>query len=401
MKITDNFKLTDKIEPSVKSGKRTFSASQSVIQDGAAVGNYSTRQDYVISHRLFTLGAEEIFGVYPANGEAGNFANTIPYITFNDRTLPWVFGEKPYIALLVLKNDEVLGQGEISVKDLFSPVPDTFFPPRSCFPNDYADEDNDGCGFIDISVQTYNEVFPSVSDISLLAHAKLLDLSGATDELCGRDGYFSVVLANRFVPSASGGETSCVCHLVTALGYGENIPAGFGKVRLISLYSWNIRSHREMGKPFIELTEALSKNCGAFGFGRCGGETAVKPHYTRTGEMTYSLYRSPLAAEEIKDIPQLSDAHTADGRLIYDKEVGVFDVSYAAAFQLGRLITLSQPRIAKKLIAQRNESKAELHQAALKSEARYVNENFDTNRLAELLVKCAEKSKQTDMQGNS
>ncbi len=393
MTITDKFKLIDKIEPPAESGKRTFSASQSVIQKGAAVGNYSAEQNYIISHSAFTLGADEVFGVYPPNGEAGSFENTIPHITFNDRTLPWVFGKKPFIALLVLKNNEVIGQGEIAVKDLFSPVPDTFFPPRSCFPNAYAEEDTDCCRFIDISAQTYNDIFHSASDISLLAHAKLLDLSGATDKICGKDGYFSVVLANRFVPSVCGEETSCVCHLVTAFGYGGDIPAGFGKVRLVSLYSWNIRSHSKTGKPFIKLTDGLSKNCGAIGFGRCGGEVTLKPHYTRTGEMTYSLYHSPLAAQEIKVIPQLSSAHTADGRLIYNKEVGILDVSYAAAFQLGRLITLSQPKIAEKLIAQRNESKNELHQAALKTEAQYVRENFDINRLSELLVEYAEKNK--------
>lgn len=393
MKITDNFKLTDKIEPSAKSGKHTLSASQSVIQNGAAVGNYFAEQEYIISHSAFTLGAEEVFGVYPPNGEAGDFKNTIPYITFNDRTLPWVFGEKPFIALLVLKSDEVVGQGEIAVKDLFLSVPDTFFPPKSCFPNVYAEDDSDFCRFIDISAQTYKDIFPSSADIPLLAHAKLLDLSRATDEICGKDGYFSVVLANRFVPSDPDGETTCVCHLVTVFGYGESIPAEFDKVRLVSLYSWNIRSHGEMGRPFITLTDGLSKNCGTIGYGRCGGEAAIKPHYTRTGEMTYSVYRSPLAPQEIKEIPQLSGAHTADGRLIYDEEVGIFDVSYAAAFQLGRLITLSQPKIAEKLIAQRNESKEKLHQAALETEAQYVSENFDINRLSELLVKYAEKSK--------
>lgn len=393
MKITDNFKLTDKAEPPVKCGRRIFSASQSVTQNGAEVGNYSAEQEYIISHRAFTLGADEVFGIYPANGEAGDFGNTLPYITFNDRTLPWVFGENPFFALLVLKNDEIIGQGEIAVKDIFSPVQDTFFPPKSCFPNAYTEEETDCCRFIDISAQTYKEVFPSPSDIPLLTHVKLLDLSRASDEVCGKDGYFSVALANRFVPSAADAETSCACHLVTVFGHGDGIPAGFGRVRLISLYSWNIRSHSEMEKPFIALTKGLSKNCGAIGCGRLGGEAALKPHYTRTGEMTYSVYRSPLAGEEREEISQLSEARTADGRLIYDKETGVFDVSYAAAFQLGRLITLSQPQIAEKLIAGRNESKEELHRAALKTEALYVSENFDIGRLAELLAEYAESSK--------
>lgn len=381
-----DFKLIDKIIPPVTSGEHSFIASQTVTLDEKKAANYTAELKYAIAHTAFTLRADEVFEIYPANGEAGCFDTTLPYITFNDRCLPWTFGGDSYLALLVLKNDEIIGHGDISVGELFKPVPNTYFPDRSAFPSIYAEEQSDFCSYIDISSQTYADVFPPTKDIPLLAHAKLIDLSKSPDAICGKDGYFSVILANRFVPSDDNEETVSSCHLVTTFGYGGNIPKGYEKVRLVSLYNWSIRSHKDKGMPFKELIEGLSKNFCEIGRNSPGGDSVVKPHYTRTGEMTYSIYHSPLTAGENREIPQMSSAHTADGRLIYDKKTGIFDVSYAAAFQLGRLITLSRKDIAEKVLNNRNDNKMRNHKAALDA-----MEKADVNMIGGLLLNYAEK----------
>ena len=203
MEITQEFKLIDKIEPPVKNGRRTFSVVQTVTPQGEQPAEYTASQEYVISHNAFTLGADEVFSVYPANGEAGDFGRTLPYITLNERTLPWAFGSSPFLALLVLKSSEIIGQGEIEIKELFTPTSGTYFPKKPEFPEIYSEDDTEHCRFIDISRRTYSDIFPSSSDISLLAHVKFLNLSRAQDKVCGKDGYFSVILANRFVPSDS------------------------------------------------------------------------------------------------------------------------------------------------------------------------------------------------------
>lgn len=361
-----DFKLIDKIEPPVKNGKYTFTATQNVVQKGVPVGNYHATQEYAVSYTAFTLGTDEVFDAYPANGAVGNFSDTLPFITFNDRTLPWKFGGRPYIALLVLKNEEIIEQGDMAVKEIFTPVSGVYFPDKSHFPNIYTEEKEDLCSFIDISKQTYDDLFPSSSDLPLLAHSKLINLSQTPDKICSKDGYFSVVMANRFVPSDDKTETASSCHLVTTFGYGEKIPEDNQKVRLISLYHWTIRSHSEKGRPFTELISGLSKNCCEIGRGFSGGESSVKLHYTRTGELTYSVYHSPLISHENAEIPQITSSHTADGRLIYDKQIGIFDVSYASAFQLGRLITLSKTDIAAKVLSHRNDRKLFRHQLNLK-----------------------------------
>jgi predicted heme/steroid binding protein len=374
MSITEaDFKLIDCIEPPVYGGEHTVSATQSIIINGTIVANYSAKQDFKIALNAFTLDSNEIFSVYPANGAAGDYTNTLPFITFTNRTLPWSFGKTPFIALIVLANSEIIGENDIAVKDLRTVQKNVYCPLVSAFPSVYAESDDTICRTIDIARETYNNIFPPAGDISLLAHAKLVDLSRCSDTVCARDGYFSEVIANRFVPSADEGECSSVCHLVTTFGCGEKISDDYSSVRLVSLYHWNLLSHKDSGMPFTQLIGGLSKNTGAIGCENANKATAVKEHFTRTGETTYSLYHSPLVPYAAETIEQLSKSRTGDGRLLYNSTVGVFDVSYAAAFQLGRLITLSQPAIAAKALAHRNDKKTKAHMNALRENATTVN----------------------------
>lgn len=70
------------------------------------------------------------------------------------------------------------------------------------------------------------------------------------------------------------------------------------------------------------------------------------PHHFRRGGKSVSWYRSPLLAG--KPGRQISDeqfpVHTADELLRYDTANGLFDVSYAAAWELGRLLCLNNKR---------------------------------------------------------
>lgn len=67
------------------------------------------------------------------------------------------------------------------------------------------------------------------------------------------------------------------------------------------------------------------------------------PHYPRRGGKTVSWYRGPLATSEKragtleKDIFSVG---TSDELIIYHTQAGMFDVSYAAAWELGRLLAL-------------------------------------------------------------
>ena len=66
------------------------------------------------------------------------------------------------------------------------------------------------------------------------------------------------------------------------------------------------------------------------------------PHHLRNGQNTLSWYRSPLLPGKNSAIlpSTLFPIHAADRLLRYLTEIDMFDVSYAAAYQLGQLLAL-------------------------------------------------------------
>lgn len=75
------------------------------------------------------------------------------------------------------------------------------------------------------------------------------------------------------------------------------------------------------------------------------------PHHFRRGGRSVSCYRGPLlAGKPGHQIPaDQFPVHTADELLRYDSTYGLFDASYAAAWELGRLLCLQNRRISLEL----------------------------------------------------
>lgn len=391
-----DFRLADKALPPIKAGEaRVFSANQSVTFKDEKTGeiaetvDYSARLEYAAVRNAFTPEVEKIFSVCPANGTEGDFSLIFPFITFTDETLPWFYGDTPFAALLTLKGEEILKRGEIKIGELFSKKEiGVYFPDRKEFPAVFAENEDDLCEFIDISADTFSKIFPSRKTAELLAHVRAENLSRATDKQCSTNGRFSAIIGNRLPPS----NTLSYCCLVTDFGYFDakiDEPA----VRLVLLYCWSVRSVSGVDGSFAETLDGLSKNSGEIGRGRELGDVTLKRHITRTGEETYSIYHSPLTRENKENIPQLEKARTADGMIIYDSENGVFDESYAAAYQLGRMITLSKPEIAGKMLGLREKEKLSAHKAALKSADSGISVSDVAERLLEYRKKLEEEEK--------
>lgn len=71
------------------------------------------------------------------------------------------------------------------------------------------------------------------------------------------------------------------------------------------------------------------------------------PHAMRQGNKTVSWYHGPLTPEENATVFDMSlPAATADELVYYNPEHGMFDLSYAAAWELGRLLTLQNQGVA-------------------------------------------------------
>lgn len=66
----------------------------------------------------------------------------------------------------------------------------------------------------------------------------------------------------------------------------------------------------------------------------------VLHHAVRTGEETASWYRGPLIPQP-PEVSRQGESVGADGRILYDRDTTLFDMSYAAAWQAGRIRMLA------------------------------------------------------------
>lgn len=97
------------------------------------------------------------------------------------------------------------------------------------------------------------------------------------------------------------------------------------------------------------------------------------PHYPRRGGKTVSWYRGPLITAEKRNATldkNIFAINTSDELVLYHTDVGLFDVTYAAAWELGRLLALRSKRFSVGLHRWRRKharsvAQAELHEAHL------------------------------------
>lgn len=240
----------------------------------------------------------------------------------------------------------------------------------------------DSCQVIDVPVPLFLQIAPSVADLAFLAHVR----RAPGDRSCDSNGSTAdraVVVGNRLPQK----DSSCVVHLVSLEGLAAYLPAFAnndpGKyvlpsirmanaatdakaIRLISLKSWSFTSKDGPGTfsgylgsvdikpPTLQRktiavpgadSGAQSTVAAAFAL----GYTAID-HHTRLGDQTVSWYRGPLLPYEtsptIVPPPGTGDDSgpvitASDQAVRYDPENGLMDVSYAVAWETGRLLALA------------------------------------------------------------
>lgn len=358
-----DFKLADSFEPEIEEGKYTVKGTQTVTSPEN--DTFTVTKDFYVAANTETLSPDEVFSVYPAPDGQGDFTGTLPFIVLKNRFYPWTRCwtndvnalQVPWLALIVVSENENAAETDVKYSELAGmKEKDVFFP--------YDEDHVTTCGkddcvhILTIPKEIYNAIMPSIEDLAWLTHAKYVNLSATEDSIAEEDGWFSTIIANRFVPSDGDKTLKSTVHLIAVDKYLDaKIPEDIHYVRMISLYHWNVYSDREDDISFVSMVNELSRNAKQV------KEKALMPHYLRTGEKTYSLYHSPLVPYESARYDNLGgeEKYTSDGRLIYDSQNGIFDVSYSAAFNLGRLITLSRRAEAEKIVAWRKEQAMDKH----------------------------------------
>lgn len=351
---------------------------------------FVSRQHVTVKGSRFTLPPDMISARFPPLESTGEYEAVLPHLVFRRATLPWERSPSadgandgtPWLALLVFHGSDVrTGQplpweartaraGEL----LASEAGVVSYPDLGFEGDESAD---DPCLLIDIPAALWQRVAPRADDLRWLAHGRETGTAPVR---------FSVVVANR-LPHA---DQRCTAHLVSVEGLREMLPGGSrqptdGVVRLISLASWSFTSH-DPKQTFIARVKALAvgplqlplaalatsavSSAATAPAGHLTNDPAsdsdaqvdralsvgytAKNHHTRAGDRTVSWYRGPLlpyrksgdAATFTPLIDLGRPVHTADALLRYDATTGIFDVSYAAAWQLGRLLMLQNTSVA-------------------------------------------------------
>lgn len=169
-----------------------------------------------------------------------------------------------------------------------------------------------------------------------------------------------------------------IAHLVTLEGFEDyltdapNWPAGINRVRLVSLYSWHFTCLSETG-DFRDLALNLIKGQAAGGEGLLlrlpvsplqqipgSPEALVQQtlnegysalaYDTAIGDHTFAWYRGPLSPLPRPLFSGINGYDSAAAATIYDQTNGLFDQSYAAAWQMGRLLALADAAFGSKLL---------------------------------------------------
>ena len=366
--------------PALDAGDYTIYFNHSL---SVAPQRFETKQVFTVQGPQIDLPAGDVVSVFPPANATGEFANDLPHIVFSKRVMPWErklskeVRNTPWMALLSFSENELLNG--VNKETLSIPVTagslgqaaDGMVKPAFRLEADIATDTM--CNVIQVSGGVLKAILPNAREAGLLAHVRQVSMTGK-EGLDEKDsGWFSVVIGNRFPAADSAtGITRNLVHLVLLEGWEAllNAPDSIDATKtyqLVSLHGWsfNCQSHKgesfaalannfvtgDQNKPTItalQLPIDVDKN-------KPGGDTASGrllrgfvplAYRTRQGETTYSWYRGPLTPQPATLFAGNSAFLSASAATIFDPVNGLFDLSYAAAWQVGQSLALADKTFA-------------------------------------------------------
>ncbi|RYP65028.1 hypothetical protein DL770_009084 [Monosporascus sp. CRB-9-2] len=208
---------------------------------------------------------------------------------------------------------------------------------------------------------------PETTRYQYLSHVREINTAGMAVAGVEEIGIFSIVVGSRSGPLDNKAPVSVFVHLVSIEGV-----EGMGSfptkdyVALCSLHSWsytvmppgmlnvheafdNIGKTLNVLRPSDSVTTSLDKGGKVqrrIAARLRDGYSLVK-YKTQTGEQTVALYRGPLTPTVVgPTVLKLSEdvakacSNSGQDLQILDREVGIMDISYSSAWNLGRTLAL-------------------------------------------------------------
>ncbi len=342
-------------KPSLHTGEYEISVSQEIhTKSDSKIPSKSfpaARRFFVLGDR-FELKPEDVYSVFPPNGSLGDHSNIIPHVILTCSTLPWErtpwggnvnpsLESSPWLLLLLFDQDEQPQSREITLNDLKTQADSRIrFP---AFDPEPGQQLGDKVAVIDVKKTTLQDVMPAAEDLPFLAHVR------QTKDADGSAVENAVIIGNR-LPRR--GAVSTV-HLVSvegrfnANGFDYQNAGDDDLIRLVCLNSWSFAC-ADANRSLEGLLLGLNREPGVLRLPKNNSPEAERhlalgyvplSHRFRQGDKTVSWYHGPfIPAQNTVETPL--PARSADELARYDTTNGLFDVSYAAAWELGRLLAL-------------------------------------------------------------
>jgi hypothetical protein len=370
-------------KPGITDGVYDLSVSQSfqVASEGIKSGDTERKIKIAALGPRFSLEPQLVTGKFPPDKSIGEYYTVLPHIIFKRSILPWerrisqapAYADAPWLALLLFTKDEKITPTTTTVGELRKPPQKGWQFPT--FTPEPGQHDTDRLLVIDVAGTTLQKTLAAKEALPYLAHVRQsADQAGAPE--------YAILVSARLPPAGN----ECVVHLVSL----ENRTDLFDTFdasqtyRLVTLSSWSFaatknkvtfkdlllaayqtdtdKSANEASKNVLRLPTVAGKDANTNetvnGLYRQG--FVPLPHQTRQGNQLVSWFRGPLLpgpAKETVDFTKLN-VTAADELVRYDSKLGMFNVSNAAAWELGRLLMLRRRRIS---VAFFNWKRARLH----------------------------------------
>jgi hypothetical protein len=398
--------------PGLDAGEYQLQVQQQLLQsDGTTKINdnpYTNTYTFAVTADRFALSnpALIIDSVYPATNATGEYSNVLPHVVFNKTTFPWaryptlveptsglaaggdVEQDVPtWLWVMLLDEDDVTNYPSLqldpvnrTIGDLY---PKTVYQQSTLAAGDFSyfyeatdlkglepgQNTSDSILAIDVPLALFWSIGPSLADLNLLAHSRIVSLinkpTDGSNELGEPTGAYSIVFGNR-LPND---QKKTYAYLVSLEELQDFLPQTGGlppsgttksptaNLRLAVLKSWTFFSTGESA-TFVHQLESLN---GCTPGGPPATNTNIRLDYNgsnklvqtalsmgyvplnelmRTAELNVSWYRGPLIPYQITTNNISFPITSQDAALQFDPTTGMLDTSYAAAWTIGRMVAL-------------------------------------------------------------
>lgn len=379
-------KLADNCIPALKADEYQIEVTYSITGNNGSISESSTSpptpQKFRVAGPRFSLDISSVYSCSPSPGSQGVYETHLPDIVISEPYFPWERAlvsndtSVPWVALIVLSADELLSPVIPAGQRITGPNADKVYTLDSAdklaglsisnvncpsISSSMPAEDKVPCKLIVVPKTLFNKFFGTLSSGSMYhkyyAHYRKINSGSYQIDGLTEKGDFSVIFGSRFPkPSAVN-----YVHLVSLEGYQNTINVGSTKdCCMVSLYSWSFVCDSTKSENFHDLMSRLgptatapltvpSSTTNAQIRARLSNGFIPVKYHLRTGEDTMGWYRGPFTPVQVDSRPftKISGPITSvsgTNLLIFDPAYGTFDITYAAAWQLGRSLALSSSK---------------------------------------------------------